>query len=57
MNTKQGELKEAQRELMNKGEDLSKIHALNESLRKEVHKLKKEKNEKGKWEKYESRGE
>ena len=55
MNTKQDELKEEKYELTNKVEELSKIHALNESLSKEVHKWKNEKNKKIKWERM-SRG-
>ena len=44
MNTIQDELKEAKEEFKKECEELFKIHALNESLGKEVRKLKKEKN-------------
>jgi hypothetical protein len=51
----QHELKEAKEEINKKGEELSKIIYLNESLIKEVKNLKQEKTSKGKWEKYESK--
>jgi hypothetical protein len=51
----QDDLKEANEEIKNKDEDLSKIISLNESLIKEVKKLNQENNSKGKWEKDESR--
>jgi hypothetical protein len=53
----QDELKEEKEEIKNKGEDLSKIISLNESLLKQVKNLKKENTSKGKWEKDESREE
>ena len=49
------ELKEAKEVIKKKGEELSKIISLNESLLKEVKNLKQEKSSKGKWEKDESR--
>ena len=49
------ELKEAKEDIKKKGEDLSKIISLNESLIKEVKNLKQENTSKGKWEKDESR--
>ena len=51
----QDELKEAKEEIKKKGEVLSKILSLNESLIKEVKDLKQEKNSKSKWENDESR--
>jgi hypothetical protein len=51
----QDELKEEKEEIKKKGEDLSKIISLNESLIKEVKNLKKENNRKEKWEKDGSR--
>jgi hypothetical protein len=49
------ELREAKVEIKKKGDELSNIQDLNESLVKEVQKLKQEKSSKGKLEKNESR--
>jgi hypothetical protein len=50
----QDELKEVKEEIKKKGEAISKIQFLNESLIKEVKNLKKENNSKSKWENDES---
>ncbi len=50
----QDEFKEANEEIRNKGQELSKIQSLKESLIKEVKNLKQENSSKAKWEKDES---